>query len=54
MLNTRNEVKNTGFYSYLACFVHTFTLNMYVSMSFTGVLRRDRYFIFLWLRHMNT
>jgi len=35
MLNTRNEEHNKGFYSYLACFVNTFTLNMYVSMSYT-------------------
>jgi len=31
MLNTRNEETNTAFYSYVACFVKTFTLNMYVS-----------------------
>ena len=36
MLNTRNEEKNTVLYSRLACFVNTFTLNMYVSMSYTG------------------
>jgi len=34
MLNTRNEEKNTVFYSCLACFVKTFTLNIYVSMSY--------------------
>ena len=28
---------NAVFYSYFACFVNTFTLNMYVSMSYTGV-----------------
>ena len=27
MLNTRNEETNTVFYSYLACFVNTLTLN---------------------------
>jgi len=37
MLNTRNEKMNAVFYSYFACFVNTFTLNMYVSMSYTGV-----------------
>jgi len=35
VLNTRNEEKNMIFYSYLACFVNTFTLNIYVSMSYT-------------------
>jgi len=37
MLNTWTEANNTGSYSYLACFVNTFTLNMYVSMSYTGL-----------------
>jgi len=32
VLNTRNEENNMVFYSYLACFVNTLTLNMYVSM----------------------
>jgi len=36
MLNTRNEEKNTVFYSYVACFVNTFTLTMNVSVSYTG------------------
>jgi len=36
MLNTRNEETNAVFYSYVACFVNTFTLHMYVSMSYTG------------------
>ena len=54
MLNTRNEENNTVFYSYLACFVNTFTLNMYVSMSCTGLTRRNTLFVFLWLRHRNT
>ena len=31
MLYMRNEETNTVFYSYLARFVNTFTLNMYVS-----------------------
>ena len=39
MLNTRNEGTNKVFYSYLACFVNTFTMNMYVSMSYTGLIR---------------
>jgi len=41
MLNTRNEKKNTVFVSYVACFVNTFTLNMYVFMSYTGLIRRN-------------
>jgi len=52
-LNTRNKKNNTGFYSYLACFVKTFTLNMYVSMSCTGLIRRNTLFVFLWSRHRN-
>ena len=54
MLNTRNEVKNTMFYSYLACFVNTFSLNMCVSMSYTELTRRNTLFVFVWLRHRNT
>jgi len=54
MLNTRNEEKNTVFYSYSACFVNIGTLNMYVSMSYTGLTRRNTVFRFLWLRHRNT
>jgi len=54
MLNTWNEGKNTVFYSYSACFVNTFALKMYVSMSYTGLTRRNMLFIFLWLRHRNT
>ena len=34
MLNTRNEENNTVFYSYLAHFVNTVTLNVYISMSY--------------------
>jgi len=52
-LNTRNEEKNTVFHSYLACFVHTRTLNMCVSMSYTGSTRWYTWFIFLWLCHRN-
>ena len=54
MLNTQHEETHTGFYSYLACFVKLFTLNMYVSMSYTGLARRNTLFIFLRLRHRNT
>jgi len=54
MLNTRSEKQNTVFYSYLACFVKIFTFNMYVSMSYTGLIRRNTVFIFLWWRHRNT
>jgi len=54
MLNTRNEEKNTVFYSYLACLMNTFTLNIYVSTSYTEWSRRNTLFIFLWLRHRNT
>jgi len=39
MLNTRNEENNTIFYSYLAYFVNTFTLNIYVFMAYTGWAR---------------
>jgi len=54
MLNTRNEEKNTVFYSYLACLVDTFALNVYVSMAYTGLTRQNTLFICLWLRHRNT
>jgi len=36
MLNTWSEEQNTGFYSYLACFVNTLILNTYVFMSYAG------------------
>jgi len=36
MSNTRNEETNTVIYSYIPCFVNTFTLNMNVSMPYTG------------------
>ena len=39
MLDTRNEEKNTVFYSCLACFVNTVTLHIYVSISYTGLAR---------------
>jgi len=54
MLNTRNEDKNTVFYSYLDCFVKTKILNIYIYMSCTGFSRRHTVFIFLLLRHRNT
>jgi len=41
VLNTRKEGKNTRFYSYLACDVHTPTLNIYVFMSYTGVKQTE-------------
>jgi len=36
VLNTQSEKTNTIFYSDSAYFVHTFTLNMCVCMSYTG------------------
>jgi len=54
MLNTQNEEKNTVFNSDFDCFVNTFTLNMYVSMSYAGLTRRNTLSIFAWLRHSNT
>jgi len=54
MSNTRTEETNTVFYSDVAWFFNTFSLNMYVSMPYTGSARRNTVFIFLWLRHTNT
>jgi len=54
MLNTRRKEPNTVFYSYLACFMNTFILNMYVLLSSTGWTRRNTSFVFLWLRPRNT
>jgi len=54
MLNKRNEENHTVFYACLACLVTTFTLNVYVSISYTGGDRQTTLFIFLWLRHRNT
>jgi len=54
MLNTRRGEKNTGFYSYLACFMNAATSNMYVSMSYAGLTRWNTVFVFLWLRPRNT
>jgi len=49
----RSEDYKTRFYSYLACFVNTLTLNVYGFLSYTGLTRRNTRFIFLWLRHRN-
>jgi len=55
MLNMRREAYNTGFYSYLACFMNTVTLNMNMFPSNkTGFIRWNMVFIFLWLRPSNT
>jgi len=54
MLNTRNEKKNAVFYSYVACFVNTFTLNIYVSMTYAGLARRNTLFVFVELPHRDT
>jgi len=54
MLNTRNKETHMVLYSYSACFVNTLTLNMYVSMSYSGVHRRNTLFVVVWLRHRNT
>jgi len=54
VLNTLYEENNTVFYSYLACFLNTLSLNMYVAMPYTGLTRRNMVFIFVWLPHRNT
>ena len=41
-------------YIFLACFVNLLALNMYESMSYTGVPRRNTLFIFVGLRDRNT
>jgi len=41
MLNTRNEENHTVFYSCAACFVNTFTWNMFVSMPYIGLTLRN-------------
>ena len=53
MLNTRNKDTNAVFCTYLACFVKTFSLNMYLSMAYTGLTRRNTMFVFLWPRDRN-
>jgi len=40
----------TVFYSYLACFMNTVVLNIYVFLSNAGFIRRNTVCIFLWLR----
>jgi len=54
MLNTRSEEQNTVLHSYLACVVNTVTLNIYGFPSYTGLTRRNTWFIFWWLPHRNT
>jgi len=54
MLNTRGEDSNTVFYSDLAGFMNAVSLNMYASMSYTGLTRRNTLFVFLWLHPRNT
>ena len=54
ILITRSTAKNTVFYSYLACFVNTVILNMYIFMSYTGLSRRYAVFLFMRLRPRNT
>jgi len=41
-------------YNLLNCFMNTLTLNMYVSMAYTGYTMRNTLFIFVWLRPRNT
>jgi len=45
---------NTVFYSDLACFMNTIILNIGISMSYTGLNRRNTVFVFLWLPPRNT
>jgi len=54
MLNMRGEEYNTGFYSYVARFRNTVTLDMYMFLSNTGFTRRNTLLIFVWLRPRNT
>ena len=46
--------KEDGILFIFSLFVNTFSLNMYLSVSYTGVTRRNTVFIFLWSRHRNT
>jgi len=41
VLNTQSEEKNTVIYSYLACFMNTFSSNTYVSMSYYRVQQAE-------------
>jgi len=50
MLNMRSEEQTTVFYSYLARFMNTVTLNMNMFLSYTGFTRRNTLFILLCLR----
>jgi len=43
MLHTWSKEHNTAFYSYLARFVNTFTLNVHVFMPFVGSTGGIRY-----------
>ena len=43
MLNTRRVEDSMVFYSYVACFMNTVTLNMYISMSYVGFTLRYSY-----------
>jgi len=54
MLNTRAEEYYTVFYSYVACFMNTSTLNVYISMPYAGLTRRNTVFVFVWLSPRNT
>jgi len=47
MLNMLSEEKNTVFYSYLARFLNTVTLNMNMFLSNTGFTRRNTVFRFV-------
>jgi len=42
MLNTWSEEQKTGFYSYLACFVDTSSVDTYVFVSYAGYTRWNR------------
>jgi len=50
-LNTRSKEWNTVFYSYLACFMDTVILDVYVNI---GLTRKNTFSVFLWLRPRNT
>jgi len=53
MLNTRSEDYNTVFYSCLARFMNTVTLNMNMFLSTTGFIGRNAVLILVWLRPRN-
>jgi len=54
MLDMLSKEYNTAFYSYLARFMNTATLNMYMLLSNTWFTKRNTLFIFVWLRPRNT